>query len=314
VQLKQQDEMAENHAIDVALDWCSTVLGPFEVTADRSRDHGGHRSSILRLDTLAGACYLKVHASRSHWANEVHAYERWVHAFGGSAPRLVAVRDEEPLALVFSELPGQSVEKTRLTLSQERNVWQRAGSALTALHDLATGECFGPCLRDGSCVEQSSGNAVDYVSRSLGQQMERAARLGLVSDDELGTVRTAYDLIPVYEGEHPIPCHRDYCPANWLVSASGMWVGVIDFEFSYWDVCVSDLSRDPDWTWIRRPDLTEAFFDGYGRSLTSTEEQQLLIAHVQYALSAILWGHSHAYFGFEREGRESLAHLASLLR
>ena len=56
----------------------------------------------------------------------------------------------------------------------------------------------------------------------------------------------------------------------------------------------------------------EAFLQGYGRSFAPTEEQQLLVARAEYALSAILWGHDHAFYGFEREGREALAHLASL--
>ena len=88
---------------------------------------------------------------------------------------------------------------------------------------------------------------------------------------------------------------------------------MIDFEFAYWDVRVADFSRDPDWGWIHRPDLVEAFFQGYGRSLTPREEQQLLVARADYALSAILWGRDNAFFGFEREGREALAHLAPLL-
>ncbi len=91
-------------------------------------------------------------------------------------------------------------------------------------------------------------------------------------------------------------------------------MGVIDFEFAHWDVRVADFSRYPDWTYIERPDLVEAFFEGYRRFLTHEEEQQLLVAHAEYALGAITWGRDHSFFGFEREGRESLAHLASALR
>ena len=136
----------------------------------------------------------------------------------------------------------------------------------------------------------------------------------LLDADERATIQAAYDLIPAFEGERPLPCHRDYCAANWLVGKEGTWAGVIDFEFAHWDVRVADFSRDPNWSWIRRPDLVEAFQEGYGRTLTPTEQQQLLVAHAEYALGAILWGHEHAFYGFEREGRESLAHLASCLR
>ena len=300
-------------ATDEALDWCTSVLGPVEVVSDQSKAHGGHESSTRRLRAPAGFCYLKVHQTRSHWHNEVHAYERWAGTFGDLAPRLLAVREAEPLALVVSELPGQIVEHARLSPSQERAVWRAAGAALGPLHDLGTGEHFGPNLRDGTQAEEFAQNAREYVSRTFESQIERAIQGGYTSDDELATIHAAYELIPVFEGERPTPCHRDYNAANWLVSEQGTWAGVIDFEFAYWDVRVADFSRDPDWAWVRRPDLFDAFFEGYGRSLTATEEQQMLVAHAEYALSAILWGRDHAFYGFEREGRESLAHLASLL-
>jgi aminoglycoside phosphotransferase len=299
---------------DEALDWCTSILGPIEVLSDRSKAHGDHESSTCRLHAPIGFCYLKVHQSRSHWNNEVHAYERWACSFGDFAPRLIAVRDKEPLAVIISELPGQIVENTQLPPSQERAVWRAAGAALVALHDLETGECFGPCLRDGTCAEEFALNARQHVSKRFTSQMERAIHAGYINEDELATLHAAYDLIPAFGDERPIPCHRDYCAANWLVSEEGTWAGVIDFEFAYWDVRVADFSRDPNWSWIRRPDLVDAFLEGYGRSLTHTEEQQLLVAHAEYALDAILWGHDYSFYGFEQEGRESLAHLASLLK
>jgi aminoglycoside phosphotransferase len=299
--------------VDEALDWCTSVLGPVEVMCDYSKPHGGHESSTRRLRAPLGFCYLKVHQSRTHWHNEVHAYERWARAFGDFAPRLLAARDEAPLALLVSELPGQIVENTRLTPSQEQAVWRAAGAALVALHDLGPGECFGPCLRDGTWADAFPQDAREYVSKRFKSQIERAIHTGYINNDELATLQAAYDLIPGFEGERPLPCHRDYCAANWLISQEGTWAGIIDFEFAYWDVRVADFSRDPNWSWIHRPDLVDAFFEGYGRSLTRLEEQQLLVAHAEYALDAILWGHDHAFYGFEQEGRASLIHLASLL-
>ena len=300
--------------MDEALGWCTSVLGPVEVMADHSKTHGGHDSSTCRLHVSSGFCYLKVHQSESCWHSEVHAYERWASAFGDLAPRLLAVRDIAPLALVISELPGQIVEDARLPPSQEQAIWRTAGAALIALHDLGPGECFGPCLRDGTCAEANPRDAVEYISKRFTGQIERAIHAGAINADERHTVEAACRLIPAFEGEHPLACHRDYCAANWLVSKAGTWAGVIDFEFAHWDVRVADFSRDPNWSWIRRPDLVEAFLEGYGRSFSPAEEQQLVVAHAEYALSAILWGHEHAFYGFEREGRESLARLASCLR
>ena len=76
---------------------------------------------------------------------------------------------------------------------------------------------------------------------------------------------------------------------------------------------VADFSRYPDWEWIDRPDLLEAFFEGYGRSLTPLEEQQRLVAYTQYALGAIVWGCEHSFHGFAEEGRQALKRLTTLL-
>jgi aminoglycoside phosphotransferase len=302
-----------NTLMDEALVWCETVLGPVAVVSDHSKEHGGHESATCRLWTKTGTCYLKVHHTARHWHNEVHAYERWAPAFGGSAPKLLAVHPVEPLALVVGELPGRVVEGAGLAASQERSIWRDAGGALAVLHEWETGECFGPCYRDGTCVEQNPQDARAYVSHKFRKAIEQAVNAGLVGDGELTILEAAYDLVPAFEGEGPVPCHRDYCAPNWLVGEDGRWSGVIDFEFAYWDVRVADFSRDPNWSWIHRPDLVAAFFEGYGRALTSNEEQQLLVAHAEYALGAILWGHEHAFYGFEREGRESLAHLSRIL-
>lgn len=304
--------------MDEALAWCRSTLGPVEVLTDSSKEHPGHESTLCRLHTPQGYCYLKVHQTLAHWNNEVHAYERWAGAFGEFAPRLIAVRDEAPLALVTSEVPGLIVEDLPLPLAQERAVWRRAGSALVALHDLAPGEGFGPCRRDGACAEAHPHDAVEYVSQRFEGDIEKAMRGGYINAEELAAVRDAYALVPAFEGELPRPCHRDYCTANWLINPAGAWAGIIDFEFAYWDVRVVDFSRDPGWAWHRRPDLVEAFFEDYaiasGRALTPVEEQQLLVARAEYALSAILWGRDFGFYVFEQEGRESLAKLAPLLK
>jgi len=53
----------------------------------------------------------------------------------------------------------------------------------------------------------------------------------------------------------------------------------------------------------------EAFFDGYGRTLTAQEETQCILTRTRYALGAILWGHENAFYGFESEGRLALEHI-----
>jgi aminoglycoside phosphotransferase (APT) family kinase protein len=303
----------DDNPVEKVLNWCTAVLGQFEVVSDHIQAHAGRRATAYRLYTPLGYCYVKSYREPAHWDSEVHGYEQWASAFGKFVPRLLAVRDEEPLALVVSELPGKILEKLPLSASQERAVWRAAGQALVALHDFAVGTYFGPCRRDGTCAGIPIYEAQEYVSTALDGWVERGLRTGCLSDDDLAIVRAARGLIPAFEGERPVPCHRDYCPANWLANSGGVWMGVIDFEFAYWDVRVADFTRYPDWNWLGRPDLVEAFFEGYGRSFRPEEEQQRLVAHTQYAVSAIVWGTESAYYGFVEEGRQALKRLGELL-
>lgn len=297
-----------------ALIWAKSQLGACEIISDHSKEHGGHESATCRLYTDAGYCYLKIHQSPTHWHHEIHAYENWAHTFGHFAPKLLCVHDQPPLALIITELPGQVAENTTLIPEQERALWQSAGQALVALHTFATGTYLGSCLRDGTPASSPSTKPIQtQISNRLQTQIKKAQHQNLLTSDEHKTLNATLELTPAFEGEKTIPCHRDYCTANWLVH-NGTWSGIIDFEFAYWDVCVADFSRDPHWHWIHRPDLIDAFFEGYGRPLTPQENQQLLVAHVEYALGAIVWGQAHEFYGFKKEGQDALAHLATLLR
>jgi aminoglycoside phosphotransferase (APT) family kinase protein len=222
------------------------------------------------------------------------------------------VREEEPLALLIGELAGPVLENVRLPAEQERAVWRTAGRRLATLHAHDQGDFFGPCGRDGAPIGPAISDAVEYVATELEQEIDKATGTGYLDDEELAVLQAAQRLAPVYAGERPVPCHRDYCPYNWLVAENGAWTGVIDFEFAHWDVRVAEFSRYPDWEWIHRPDLVEALLEGYGRSLTPVEEQQCLVARAQYALGAITWGMEAAYYGFVAEGRQALKHLARL--
>lgn len=292
--------------------WCTSALGPFEIVSDASREHAGQRAAAHRLRAAGGSFYLKTHRDPAHWESETHAYERWAHVFGSFAPRLVAARDIPPLALLISTLPGVVLEDARLSPVEERGVWRSAGRSLAGLHALPSGAFFGPCRRDGTPAGEAIQSAVQYVTRDLENLLERGLRAACLSSDERSFIRDSRVLIPAFAGVQPTACHRDFCPPNWLVARSSRgweWTGVIDFEFSRWDVRAADYTRYPEFDWIQRPDLADAFFEGYGRAFTPTEQQQRLFCHVLYALGAVVWGMENEYYVFAREGREALSYL-----
>jgi aminoglycoside phosphotransferase len=297
--------------LEEALAWCTSVVGPCEIASGDRRFHG--RTLVCRLHTASGSCYLKIHRERSFWENEVHSHGQWAPAFGAFAPRLLAVHEDEPLALLTSELPGTVLQKVQLAHEQEQRVWHDAGRALAGLHRLARGTCFGPYTGDAACTKPAARDAVAYVTAEIDRLVEAGLRGNYLDAREQAIVRTVQGLVSALEGEPPVPCHRDYGPDNWLVTEEGAWSGVIDFEFAHWDVRVDDFARYPNWEWIERPELLEAFFQGYGRSLTSREEKQCLVARTQYALSAIVWGRENAFYGFEAEGRRAIEHIGGLM-
>lgn len=267
----------------------------------------------MRLRARSGFYYAKIHQDPAHWASEVHAYEKWAPAFESLAPKLIGVREKEPLALLISALPGQVLEALKLPDEQLIGVWQAAGKALRPFHDQVVGEFFGPVHRNGTHAGVLIIDAVQWVDSQFDDWLKRGALLEALSDDELAVIRAVRRMLPAFSGEHPTPCHRDYCPANWLVTPAGTWAGIIDFEFSYWDVRAADFTRYAEWDWIDHPERIEAFFEGYGRSWSTAEEQQRQVCLALYALSAMVWGEETGYRGFAAEGRRALSFLGKSL-
>ena len=303
--------VSEDRAPEAILQWCASVVGPCEVVSGDARFHG--RTTVCRLQTATGYAYVKVHRDGATWGPEVHGYEQWSRAFPGRTPTLLGVYDAGPFAILVSGMPGQNLEDAALPPGQQRDAWRAAGDALTSLHELAVGEYFGFCDRDGRALGPPVTDAVEYIAAAFQDDTERGRRGGWLSEQELAVIERARAMIPAFMGERPVPCHRDYCPVNWIVDDGGEWIGVIDYEFSRWDVRVSDFSRYPDWDWMLCRDLTDAFLEGYGRPLSPVEQDQLLVSRTQYALGAIVWGRENSFFGFEQEGRDALVALADLL-
>ena len=228
------------------MQWCVDVLGPCELLSEDKRIHG--RSGVHRIGAASGRYYLKIYREASPWELEVHCYEQWAQAFGNHAPRLIALHEEAPLAILVSELPGEILLKADLSPEQERRVWTAAGQALANLHNLTTGVHFGPCHRDGSVVGRKISDPVQYVSAEFARLIAAGSKGGYLTAEELAVIREVDAMLPAFVGERPVPCHRDYGPDNWSVTSEGAWSGVIDFEFAYWDLRVADFSRYPHWS------------------------------------------------------------------
>lgn len=278
--------MSDQGPLPVLTTYVDQVLDEPTVVADRSWGHG--ETSVLELrDRHGRSWYAKQHRDPQRYANELTAYVRWVPALGGRAPTLLAHHDELGV-LILSAVRGTP----GLPRSLDPQLHQQAGVLLRRLHD---GEALAPWR--------------DFAADRLRELERWASRSdGLVSSRHLDFARAQVrDLVSVGAPAR-VPCHLDYSPRNWLIDEDRLHV--IDFEWASGEVWVNDLARLYFGPWQGRPDLQEAFLDGYGRAIGDEDRAVLLACGALSAVRFIVWAHAHGDVAFEQAARANLAGLA----
>lgn len=267
------------------------AVGPCRLERDQSWDHGG--AQVLALRSASGdRWFVKRPARRVHYQRERTAYLRWVPALGSRAPALRAYSD--PLGvLLLSAVPGD------LDYGAGAAVHHDAGRALRLFHEAERL----PVWDDFAAVKLAE----------LESWMPQASKL--IDPPLLDFARGSLRALEGLPAPGRVPCHLDYTPRNWLISSAAssgaVRVHVIDFEWVQPEVWVNDLARLYYGYWRDRPDLREAFLDGYGRVPTADD---LALMRGSYALSAvwmIVWAHEHGEQAFESGLRANLEALTN---
>jgi Ser/Thr protein kinase RdoA (MazF antagonist) len=253
-------------------------------------------SKVWRVTATDGrACYLKQHEEARLHRQDVHASAAWVPLLPAVAPRLVA-SDLTLLAALFTEVRGRVMSEVGLTEPDQRVAYRQAGMFARELHSLPLDiqQPSSPPARMRTRMERSCEEARDLIDGS--------------------TLKWALDAIgdgSVFDGERLVPCHRDYSPRNWLVDFEGVrlvW-GVIDFERGYPDSWLFDVQRMWNDEWVSRPDLKEAFFDGYGRNPTQIEVRQVQLICLRMAIGTVSWATRYGDLPFARWARGAIERL-----
>ncbi|TFV33331.1 hypothetical protein E4K10_32070 [Streptomyces sp. T1317-0309] len=110
----------------------------------------------------------------------------------------------------------------------------------------------------------------------------------------------------------PLPVgyvHGDFQERNWLHDSGSGSLAVVDLERARPHAAVLDVVRLACGPWVRRPELRTAFFEGFGRELTSAERTALRCLSALDAVGAIAWGVPHEDKELVDRGRETLARL-----
>ncbi len=279
--------------MDRVPEFAERVLGTCELLADCS---WGHRmSSVLRIrDASDTIWFLKRHADRARYRAELTAYRKWLPALKDAAPRLRA-SDDSLQAIILSAAPGEAASWPAAEdsgpladRSAERDVQRQAGKILHRLHDAQ------PALPwpDFSAVKLEQFDRLKPAAAALLEPRPL---------DIAGGEIAALADIPA---PAQVPCHHDYTPRNWLVHNGALYV--IDFEWSGLDARVADLARLHLGVWASRPDLRDAFLDGYGQQPSPADQAILHGCAVLTAVWLLVKAHQTRQSSFEDASRLSL--------
>lgn len=277
-----------------ALAFAEFHLGQVTQVRDLSWQHG--ESAVWDLHAMGARAVLKVYRQPRKYAQELTAYSEWLPLLrprlpeGSAAPRLLGW-DGQLRALLLSWEEGALLQRLSLTAADERHSHLRAGSFLRQLHSLPL-------------ADEDPLTVLDAYAKRVASWTRRATGIvpaALIAATEAAAMGAA----PFLQGLRRVPCHRDYTPRNWLVGRDRR-LTVIDFEHAHPDLYLVDLQRLWVGAWRRRPDLKEAFLEGYGRQLTADEERALRSISALWALSTIVWARQHHDATFEGEAWEVL--------
>ena len=267
------------------LEVAEQLLGSCEVAAVLG-------DGVLRVrDAHSQEFIVKQHGTRSKHDREVHAYRHWTASLGPSAPRLIAA-DSAAMTIVITTLPGQPCSDDPAAA-----IHHQAGALLRRFHDTE------PPRR----LPWFPGWLDDRVRHWTSQAKTLlTAEDAAVVDSHLSALRT----IGVPYG---FPCHLDFQPRNWLVDESGN-LALIDFEHARTDLPARDFVRLRFRVWPSRPDLHDAFFNGYGRRLTDAEDELVWHLGALDALTALARGRQTSDPALTTAGRATFRQLRERAR
>ncbi|MFG1697228.1 NAD-dependent epimerase/dehydratase family protein [Nonomuraea sp. NPDC049309] len=261
-------------------------LGP--VTALPCPDLPSHLRLLAADD---GQRYmLKRHTAHERFHAEAHAYSTWVPSLGDHAPSLIHA-DRDSLSLLLTVIPGQRATQLIEGSPAEQQAHRSAGRVLRMLHQVPPGP-------------HTDTDVPAYLAERVRWWAARAHSAALITASELRVLHAWADQMATETLETSV-CHLDYQPRNWIVRADGR-IGVLDFEHTRLNARIRDFSRLEHRYWRRNPRLRTAFFDGYGHSLDSAEEQLLERFRLKEAVTALVRGH-------ETGNAELLAHGRALI-
>ncbi|MFE2578888.1 phosphotransferase [Streptomyces sp. NPDC059378] len=273
--------------VDPRLELARDRVGAVRVIPDSSLP-----SRLLQLADGQGRRYFaKQHTGRTRYVQEVHAYRIWAPHLTRHVPELVGSHDSTHTLLVTA-LSGTSADTVAPGSSEEELAHYEAGRILRLLHQatlIPRSETIGPDLAD-----------------RLARWIQRADEAGLISAAERVLLSVHQDVLASTLMDSAA-CHLDYQPRNWNIGES---FGVYDLEHMRRDARIRDFARLEFRRWQAAAQLREAFYSGYGRRPTDTEQRLLESFGAIEAVTALVRGNEQQDLALTTHGRTVLARLS----
>jgi len=274
-------------SVDPRLELARDRVGAVRVIPDPSLP-----PHLLQLADGRGRRYFaKQHTSRARYAQEIRAYRTWAPHLTGHVPELVGSHDSTHTLLVTA-LSGTPADTIAPGSPEEELAHYEAGRILRLLHQ-------------GTLIPRSGAIGLDLADR-LARWIQRADEAGLLSADERVLLAIHSDVLAGTLMDSAV-CHLDYQPRNWNI---GELFGVFDLEHMRRDARIRDFARLEFRRWQAAGQLRDAFYAGYGRPPTDTEQRLLESFGAIEAVTALVRGEEQQDLALTAHGRTVLARLS----
>jgi aminoglycoside phosphotransferase (APT) family kinase protein len=160
-----------------------------------------------------------------------------------------------------------------------------AGELLAKLHALPPGPWFGIMDEQGQpCKGFWHHDPAVHYSGIVRRFLAEAQAAACLDADEERIARELLESLPATSFSRPVPTFYDFTPGNWIVGASGEFLGIIDFENMAWGLAADPFSRLVIDYFPECSSGREAFYAGYGPDAQREFPELVLIGCVTYAL------------------------------
>lgn len=255
--------------------------------AEVVRDHSWGVAETTVLEVMHAGRRLIVKAGGPgdhHLAREIHAHRNWTGPLTARGRTVEPVdADVEAKLLVTTYLPGGLVLDSDEI--GEPHVFRQAGELLALFHG-------------------QTAVADDGYERRENEKSLRALRDGphRIAADLVERLRGMITGWPV-EAAPIVPTHGDWQPRNWLIH-DGV-VSVIDFGRAALRPAYTDFGRLAVQDFRARPDLDEAFIEGYGADPRACGAWRRNL--LREGIGTACWAYAHGLDAFEAQGHRMIA-------